>query len=615
MNSEKAKVHQLIRKIKSIYKNNLKFKKQYSANLKKIHPSLRKSANNLIDYISLRNHDIRELQNGLGDLGLSRLGRCENHVQASLFSTLKTLSYLDGVKDIEKLVPDISIKKGKKIITTNTKALLGYKSKGRRTRIMVTLPSEAATDYKMVYGLLSAGMNSARINCAHDSPNEWLAMIKNIKKANKSMGKNCRIIMDLGGPKLRTGQIIPGPKVIHIQPERDLWGNVIRKGEALLTNGMKKTEISGSDNSMQTIPIDGTIQDLEINAKIKFKDARNKNSVFTIKQKTKEGIIVEFQDSIYLIPGIKMSAESALKKSVLTIADFPSSEQKILLKIGDILVLHKEPIPGEPAKYDNNGKVIQHAHIPCSFPEIFKYLKKGEPVFFDDGKIEGIIQSITPKSANIIIKAAKENGSKLGSDKGINLPQSKISLRGLSLKDRTDLKFISKNADVVAISFVNSSKDIIQLLKELKKLKSKLGIIIKIETLSALRNLPSILLESMRANPLGIMIARGDLAIESGWLDMAKIQEELLLFCGAAHIPVIWATQVLENMAKKGMPSRAEITDAAMSQRSECVMLNKGPYINEAVRMLDHILKSMEPYRKKMSPMLPKVKKDMIIDV
>ena len=79
----------------------------------------------------------------------------------------------------------------------------------------------------------------------------------------------------------------------------------------------------------------------------------------------------------------------------------------------------------------------------------------------------------------------------------------------------------------------------------------------------------------------------------------------MLKVCNAAHVPVVWATQVLENLAKKGIPSRSEITDAATSIKAECVMLNKGPHITEAIRLLDTILKGMENYQDKNAPMLP----------
>ena len=105
----------------------------------------------------------------------------------------------------------------------------------------------------------------------------------------------------------------------------------------------------------------------------------------------------------------------------------------------------------------------------------------------------------------------------------------------------------------------------------------RIGIVLKIETRRGFEELPQVLLAAMRSPVIGVMIARGDLAVECGYERLAELQEEILWVCEAAHVPVIWATQVLENLAKDGMPSRAEITDAAMGERAECVMLNKGP--------------------------------------
>ena len=96
-----------------------------------------------------------------------------------------------------------------------------------------------------------------------------------------------------------------------------------------------------------------------------------------------------------------------------------------------------------------------------------------------------------------------------------------------------------------------------------------------------------------------LALRRGDLAVEIGFLRIAEIQEELLWICEAAHVPVIWATQVLENMAKKGVPSRAEITDAAMSELANYVMLSKGPYVVEAVSVLDAVLRRIQEHQLK----------------
>jgi pyruvate kinase len=230
-----------------------------------------------------------------------------------------------------------------------------------------------------------------------------------------------------------------------------------------------------------------------------------------------------------------------------------------------------------------------------------------QPIFFDDGKIEGVVENTSADQVTIRITHAKDNGSKLKADKGINLPETDLPIKGLTDRDKEDLVFVVKNANAVNYSFVNDAEDVNLLLEEIKKLNGSLGIILKIETQKAFRNLPEIILTAMRSYPIGVMIARGDLAIETGWKNFATIQEEILRICEAAFIPDIWATQVLETMAKSGVPSRAEITDASRAQRSACVMLNKGVYIEKAVKLLDRIFIEMQRYQKKRETLLPKL--------
>ena len=168
-----------------------------------------------------------------------------------------------------------------------------------------------------------------------------------------------------------------------------------------------------------------------------------------------------------------------------------------------------------------------------------------------------------------------------------------------------DLHTVVDIADLVDVSFVRYPSDVERLLDELKRLgDDRLGIVLKIETRQAFQRLPQLVLTAMRRRRVGVMIARGDLAVESGYERMAEVQEEILWLCEAAHLPVIWATQVLEQLAKTGVPSRAEISDAAMSERAECVMLNKGPYINDAVITLDNILGRMTGHHYKKNALL-----------
>jgi pyruvate kinase len=123
--------------------------------------------------------------------------------------------------------------------------------------------------------------------------------------------------------------------------------------------------------------------------------------------------------------------------------------------------------------------------------------------------------------------------------------------------------------------------------------------VLKIETRRAFEALPQLLLTGLRSPPIGVMVARGDLAVEVGFARLAEVQEQILWLCEAAHVPVFWATQVMETLAKTGMPSRSEVSDAAMAVRAECVMLNKGPFQVAAMRMLDDVLRRMQAHQQK----------------
>ena len=240
------------------------------------------------------------------------------------------------------------------------------------------------------------------------------------------------------------------------------------------------------------------------------------------------------------------------------------------------------------------------AIINCTIPEIIDDVLKGQSILFDDGKIEGRIENVSQNTVQIKILNTNPKGGKLKLEKGINLPETHLNLPSLTQDDINNLDFVCANADIVGFSFVRKLEDIDQLQKELKKRNRKdIGMVLKIENREAFQNLPYLLLKAMESPTIGVMTARGDLAVELGVERLSEVQEEIMWLCEAALIPNIWATQVLESLAKKGIASRAEITDAAMSVRTECIMLNKGPYIVKALKTLNAILSRMEKHQSK----------------
>jgi pyruvate kinase len=173
--------------------------------------------------------------------------------------------------------------------------------------------------------------------------------------------------------------------------------------------------------------------------------------------------------------------------------------------------------------------------------------------------------------------------------------------------DLAALDFAVREVDMIGHSFVQRPEDVACLQQEMAARRAnwrRVGLIAKIETRSAIRYLPEIIVQAARWQPFGVMIARGDLALEIGFARLAEMQEELLWLCEAAHVPVVWATEVLENLRKKGTFARGEMTDAAMAARAECVMLNKGPHLGEAIDVLQGLFARMSEHQNKKTPRL-----------
>ena len=550
--------------------------------LEVLHKEHRGSSMNLLHYLALRRHDIRPTQEKLSTLGLSSLGRTEAHVMASFNAVLRVLHQIAGHSWPEIPEPVVGFAGGRALLDQHTDVLLGPKPGSRKVRIMVTMPSEAADNYLLVRELLAGGMDCMRINCAHDDPAAWERMIDNLRRAKRELGKKCRVLMDVAGPKLRTGPVAPVPQVIKWRPHRDRFGRVLEPARIWLApEGSGELPDAPADASL---PLPASwLAALHTGDVLAFDDTRGAGRKLKIVGEIGSCRWGESNKTSYVASGTVMNCRKAEKKGKHRISSrglvgaLPPAENAILLKRGDTLVLTRDLRPGISARYDDRGKLLSPATIGCTLPEMFTQVRPGERIWFDDGKIGGIIRSVGANQVRVEITAARPQGEKLRAEKGINLPDSKLTLSALTDKDIADLRFIGRHAHMVGISFIQNVEDIFKLQSLLAELGApNLGMVLKIETRRGFEMLPDLLLAAMRSQAIGVMIARGDLAVECGYERLAEVQEEILWLCEAAHVPVIWATQVLETLTRSGLPSRAEITDAAMGERAECVMLNKG---------------------------------------
>jgi len=433
--------------------------------------SQQKSAVNLIQYLALRNEDVRLLQDDLHQAGLSSLTSCESHI----LKQIQAIRQRIGATIKEKDISQFDYYAAQSTLSKNTVDLFGFKKETAVPYIMVTLDNSFENDVNLLIALLKAGMNVARINCAHGDEKNWKLLIQTLQHATEKSGFPCKIYMDIAGPKMRVD--LPG------------------KG--------KKTG-------------------------------------------------------------------------------------KLKVALGQEIILVEK---GEHIDHDKKA-------ISCHEAGVIPNLNEGERVIIDDGKFEGIVK-ITKGKRYLKITRISSKNSFIKKEKGLNLPDTFLDLSVLSDSDLKAIPFIAANADMAGCSFLRNATDLKLIKDTFKAYERTPKLILKIETPEAVINLPSLLLEAMTEEVFGVMIARGDLAVEIGVERLSEIQDEILWICEAANTPVIWATQVLETFSKLGIATRSEVTDAAHAAKAECVMLNKGDFIIDTIKLLKKILDKSGGHRNK----------------
>jgi pyruvate kinase len=552
-----------------------------------VDPAHREGALNLSHYVALRRLDVRGVQRRLAERGLSSLGRCEPHVWATLQAVREVVGV--GADSVGGSGP--SFEEGRRALDVNTDSLLGPRPPGRVPRIMVTLPSQAARDPGLVLDLAQRGMDVARVNGAHDTPQQWVAMARNVAAAGKKLGRAIPVSFDLPGPKLRTGAIQPGPPVRRFRPERDLRGVAIAPARLSLTSAADASDPSA-------VPVTGAGLDrLRPGDQITLHDTRGSPRRLMVTEAGGDQVAVEAWDTTYLESRMTLSCG----ERTFTVGELTPLEQYHVLRPGDRLrvVADERPVPAWRPGTDGE------ATIGCTLPAAAGAVHRGDRVALDDGRIAGVVETAEPDGFTLRVEVAHPAGSRLRSDKSINVPHTHLPVPMLSEADHVLLEIAARHGDLLGLSFIRHEDDLDMVIHHLNHLgASQLGLILKVETVPAFQRLPEILMRAMRWRRVGIMIARGDLAVEASYERLAEVQEEILWLAEAAHLPVVWATEVLDRLARTGHPTRAEITDAAMAQRAECVMLNKGPYVDLAITALDDILKRMAGHQRKKTALL-----------
>lgn len=596
-----ARVDELIRMLGDVTSS-------HSDDLANVHPTHRSGAENILHYAALHTQDLRSLQTGLADLGATRLSATEPAVLGRLQAARNGLAAFAGEElpyDQSELI--YAFARADETLAAHADRLLGSFRGVERSRIMVTLPDAVATAPDLADALVAAGMDLARINSAHGDQEQWQAMMDNVTAAAHRAGREIRIAVDLAGPRLRTGPIQPGPRVGRARVTRTSAGEVTQPARLWLTpkqvaDPLAPPEVDG--RPALTVAVDEQWLDaLRVDDAVRVNDARGSKRKLIVVEVTPDesrragrtaAVLCEGSQNVYVAEGSMLEANWIKVRA----HGIPPTDQKLRLNLGGSLWLTESDAATDPS--------AATPRVGCTPPEAVRALKVGDRVLFGDGQIEAEAIRRAPQDDGGVavllrVTRATPGGAHLGGYTGINLPDTELPVASLTAEDRATLAFAAGRADLVGVSFVRTSDDVATILDVLSELHNEariggesaraeridnLGVMLKIETMPAYESLPEILLAGMQRENFGVMIARGDLAVELGFERMAEVPGVILAASQAAHVPTIMATQVLENWATTGRPTRAEITDAAFALRAEAVMLNEGPHIPEAIELL-----------------------------
>ena len=230
-------------------------------------------------------------------------------------------------------------------------------------------------------------MSVMRVNCAHDGPEAWSAMIGHLRSAERKHGRVCRVSFDLAGPKLRTGPIASGPEVLRFKPVRDALGRVTAPATILLG-----PSAGTEDDDVTLVPLSAHLhREARPGDVLRLRDSRGRYRTLQVDTVGRHSLLCTTEQTVYLATGTKIElwrGDRRLESGA--IGTLPALESAIPLEVGDALVVTRDLAPGQPAVLDPADEVIEPARIGCSLPAVFPVIRSGHRVLLDDGKFQGI---------------------------------------------------------------------------------------------------------------------------------------------------------------------------------------------------------------------------------
>src|SRR5919198_1071037 len=525
------------RQLNEIYLNTIEAAQRAQSKLqfKKISENEKESkcsCDNLLCYLALREHDLSDLQLKLAEHGLSSLEMLESRVLVSIEQVLKHFGIAPVSSTSSSGLCKVKSQSASLMLAKRSELLFGPAGKGRRTHIMVTMDASDIFQYDLIEQLLENGLDIVRINCAHNTKRDWKLIIESIRSAQERLvqrgnriGHKCMILMDLGGPKIRTGPVELKARPLKISVLEDVHDRPVRFAEGVLDSEANQTELvslEGTPSRSFVIAISkidyGGLGSLKIGQKIIFKDARDERicTLTVLERISPTKVRVGLEHTAWLKEGTKLECQTNdlisrddggggdggdgeesgrhggggdgdTSKCSFTVGHLKAQPVEIKVEYGNRLRLYRN---GNTLGHIGDGSAGKPAGISCSHSDVLDQVMVGHRVFIDDGKIEGIVRSSNEEYLELEIVSPKGMIAEIKSNKGINFPDSSIRMSALTPEDIRNLDFVVKYADMVGLSFVHRPEDVYDLHKELSRLNCRdLGIVAKIETADSINNL------------------------------------------------------------------------------------------------------------------------------
>jgi len=541
--------------------------------------SSRSAARNLLHATAMDEAETGELDALCARLGVRTPTLAPGGVLAAIDAASRACAAIAGEPDVPGEPPEAGDEtEGASARARAAGALLGA-SPGR-VRIVATLPP--AADEAGVRAMGEGGMDVARLNTARVDPARWVAAAAMLRRARPS----CRLLVTLPGPRLRTGAIEPGARVVRVRPERDAMGQVVEPGRVRLV----AEESAGEGDVPLPAPF---LASLRHGDKLRMLDARGRERTLVIigEGDARGGRLALCARTAYITGGLPVSLEHpAGRAPEARIGAVEPVAQTLTLRVGDRLFLTRSQSPGRPA----TG--AHPARLACTLPGVLDDLGVGSRVVLDEGRIEATVARVNDAGAEVEVVRTRRAVERLGGDRPIHLPGVRMSVPLLSERDERALAFAAAHADAVGVSFCRDAADLdlieSRLRSHLPAGRAMPGVVLTVETEGMAQALDGLLLRALGWSGCGVLLSRGELSVETGSARLPRVESRVVRLAQAARVALLYSTPALRSLVRRGRPGRSEPGDQGALLAADAAVLGTGERIGEAVRWLDGHLRA-----------------------